>query len=182
MPHARIGDTPASRLVLLDTGETLVGFQRVAAGSDEIDHIIEIGSRKTRIGRGGQHFAIKLIGHEWLAAGPSKDVLRQHIQRAGAQRRGILGVFADGVDRNAAFQHLEAIGRYQHRARGFIEAMIGAADPLHQPRGAFRRTDIDDQIDIAPVDAKIERGGAHHTAQPSARHRLFDLAALCDVQ
>src|SRR5207248_6372615 len=73
LPHPRIGDTPASRLVLLDTGEALIGFQRVATGSDEIDHIIEIGSRKTRIGRGGQHFAIKLIGDEWLTARSPKD-------------------------------------------------------------------------------------------------------------
>ena len=81
-----------------------------------------------------------------------------------------------------AFQHLEAIGRHQHRARGFVDAVIGAADPLHQPRGALGRADIDDEIDVAPVDAEIERRGADHAAQFARRHRVLDLAALGDVE
>ena len=60
--------------------------------------------------------------------------------------------------------------------------MIGAADALHQPRGALRRADIDDEIDVAPVDAEIERGGADHAAQFARRHRVLDLAALRDVE
>ena len=60
--------------------------------------------------------------------------------------------------------------------------MIGAADALQQPRGALRRADIDDEIDVAPVDAEIERGGADHRAQAAGRHRLLDLAALRDVE
>jgi hypothetical protein len=35
--------------------------------------------------------------------------------------------------------------------------VIGAADALHDPRSALRRADIDDEIDIASVDAEIER-------------------------
>ena len=56
LPHPRIGDAPAAGLVLLDAREALVGFQRIAAGGDEIDHVVEIGPRQARIGRGGQHF------------------------------------------------------------------------------------------------------------------------------
>ena len=48
LPHPRIGDAPAPLLVLLDARETLVGFQRVAAGGDEIDDVVEIGSRQVR--------------------------------------------------------------------------------------------------------------------------------------
>ena len=60
--------------------------------------------------------------------------------------------------------------------------MVGAADPLHQARGALGRADIDDEIDVAPVDAEVERGGADHAAQLSRRHRVLDLAALGDVE
>ena len=109
-------------------------------------------------------------------------MLRQHVERAGAQRRGVLGIFIHRVDRHRAFQHLETVGRHQHGARGFVDAVIGAADSLHQPRGAFRRADIDDEIDIAPVDAEIERRSTDHAAQFSGRHRVLDLAALRDVE
>ena len=47
---------------------------------------------------------------------------------------------------------------------------------------ALRRADIDDEIDVAPVDAEIERGRAHHRAQFAGRHRVLDLAALRDIE
>ena len=48
LPHPRIGDAPAAILVLLDAREPFVGFQRVAAGGDEIDHVVEIGPGQIR--------------------------------------------------------------------------------------------------------------------------------------
>ena len=178
LPHPRIGDAPAALLVLLDAREALVGFQRVAAGGDEIDDVVEIGSRQRRIRRRCQHFRVEFVGQKRLAAGAAEHVLRQHVERAGAQRRRILRILGDRIDRDAAFQHLEAIGRDQHGARGFVEPVVGAADPLHQARGALGRADIDDEIDVAPIDAEVERGGADHAAQFSGRHRVLDLAAL----
>ena len=86
------------------------------------------------------------------------------------------------LERRLALQHLEAIGRNQHRLRRLVEPVIGAADALGQPRRALRRADIDDEIDIAPVDAEIERGGADHRLQPPGRHRRLDLAALRGVE
>ena len=60
--------------------------------------------------------------------------------------------------------------------------MIGTADALHQPRRALGRADIDDEIDVAPVDAEIERRGAHHGAQFAGGHGVLDLATLRDVE
>ena len=51
-----------------------------------------------------------------------------------------------------------------------------------QPRGALRGADVDDEIDLAPVDAEIERGGRDHGAQAARRHRVLDAAALPDVE
>ena len=121
LPHLRIGDAPAPLLVLLDARKAFVGLQRIAAGGDEIDHVVEIGARQRRIGRGGPHLVIELVGEKRLAAGAAQHVLRQHVERAGAQRRRVLRILGDRIDRDAAFQHLEAVGRHQHRARGFVE-------------------------------------------------------------
>ena len=97
-------------------------------------------------------------------------------------RRRVLRLGGDGIERGGAFQHLEAVGRDQHAARRLVHAVVGAADALQQPRGALRRADIDHEIDVAPVDAEVERRGADHRAQPPDRHRLLDLAALRHVE
>jgi hypothetical protein len=45
-------------------------------------------------------------------------VLRQHVERADAQRRRVLRSSRDRIDRGAAFQHLEAVGRHEHAVDG----------------------------------------------------------------
>ena len=135
-----------------------------------------------RVGRGGRHFSVEVIGQKRHAAGAAEHMLRQHVERAGAQRRRVLRVRGDRVDRGAAFQHLEAIGRHQHALRGLVHAVVGAADALQQARSAFRRADIDDEIDVAPVDAEIERRGARPRRAAGRRHRVLDPAALADIE
>ena len=109
-------------------------------------------------------------------------MLGQHVERADARGRRVLRILGDRTERGGAFQHLEAVGRNQHAFRGLVHAVIGAADALQKPRSALRRADIDHEIDVAPVDAEIERGGGDHRAQPADRHRGLDLAALRDIE
>ena len=49
-------------------------------------------------------------------------------------------------------------------------------------RGALRRADIDDEIDVAPVDAEVERRGTDYGAQAIVGHRRLHLAALGGVE
>ena len=177
-----MGNTPAVILTAPDLGEALVGLERVAAGGDEIDRRVEIGARQSRIGRGGAHFVVEFIGEKRLADRAAENVLRQHVERAGAQRRRILGILGDGVDRRAAFEHLEAVGRHQHGFRGLIEPVVGAPDALQETRTALGRPDINDQIDVAPVDAQIKRRRAHHRAQLAPRHGVLDFAPLRHIE
>ena len=41
---------------------------------------------------------------------------------------------------------------------------------------------VHDKVDIAPVDAEIERRGADHGLEAACRHRRLDLAALLGVE
>jgi hypothetical protein len=52
---------------------------------------------------------------------------------------------------------------------------------LHQPRAAFRRADLDDEIVFAPLDAEIDRRGADHRAKIAGGHRRLDLAPMFNV-
>ena len=122
--------------------------------------------------------AIERIRIERRRAGAAQNMLRQHVEPALAQPVAVEFAGHHRIARRFAFQHLEAVRRHQQRLRRLVEPMIGAADALHQPRGAFRRADADHLIHRAPVDAEIERRGADHRAQIALRHRAFDLAAL----
>ena len=56
--------------------------------------------------------------------------------------------------------------------------MVGPADPLDQPLDVLGRTDLDHQINIAPVDAQIERAGTDDRTQRACDHCGLDLFAL----
>jgi hypothetical protein len=85
-------------------------------------------------------------------------------------------------ERRLALDHLEAVRRHEQRLARLFEPVIGAANALGEPACALRRADIDDEIDIAPVDAEVECGGAHHGAELPRHHRRLDLAPLADIK
>ena len=109
-------------------------------------------------------------------------MLGKRIERAGPHRRGILRALRRRFERRLALDHLEAVGRHQERRARLVEPVISAADTLSEPAGAFGRANIDDEIDIAPVDAEIERRGAHHGAELALHHGRLDLAPLRHVE
>jgi hypothetical protein len=87
-------------------------------------------------------------------------VLGQHVEAGRPRRIAVELARLDGLERRQRFQHLEAVGRRDHGAAGLVEPMVGAADPLHQAAHALGRAHLDHQVDVAPVDAEIERGVA----------------------
>ena len=87
----------------------------------------------------------------------------------------------DRVERGARLEIFEAVAGDEDRLARLVEPVVGAADPLQQPRRALGRAHLDDQVDIAPVDAEIEAGGADQAAQPPVGHRRLDLAPRLDA-
>ena len=66
--------------------------------------------------------------------------------------------------------------------RRLVEPVVGAADPLQQARAALGRAHLDDEVDVAPVDAEVEAGGRDQPAQLARGHRRLDLAPRLDRQ
>ena len=60
--------------------------------------------------------------------------------------------------------------------------MIGTADPLKQTRRPLGRAHLDDTIDTAPIDAKVEAGGADQRAQAPVAHCRFHAPPRLDVE
>ena len=109
-------------------------------------------------------------------------MLGQHVERARPRGRRVLRALFRRFEGCLAFHHLEAVGRHQQRLARLVQPVIGAADALRQPACALRRADIDDEIDLAPVDAEIERRGADHGAELALHHRRLDFPPLRHVE
>ena len=95
-------------------------------------------------------------------------MLRQDIERAHAVQVRILHTGLCRIDRCKGFEHLETVGGNQDCLGDFIEPVICATDALNEAARPLGRTDVDDQIDVAPVDAKVECRSRHDRAQGPA--------------
>ena len=84
-------------------------------------------------------------------------MLRQDIKPAGMIIRIIENPLVDIRERRHAFKHFKAIGGNQNGFRGAIKPMPRTPNPLQQTRRAFGRANLNHQIDIPPIDAKIKR-------------------------
>ena len=109
-------------------------------------------------------------------------MLSQNIEPAAYSVRTVKFAGIDGFLGGAAFQDFEPVGGHEKRAGGFVQPVIGPANPLNEAGGAFRCAKLDDEVDITPVNAEIERGGADHGFEASGSHGGLDLAALFDIE
>ena len=156
----------------------VIGFQRVAAGGDEIETGVEFLFGYSSIGASGGDFAVEVFGVERACAGGGEDVLAKDIPWPRSARFSVERVGADGIEGGLTLHHLEAVGGDEEGLGRGVVAVVGTADPLHEAFHVFRCADLDHQIDIAPVDSEVERAGADHGAQRPGGHRLFDAFAL----
>ena len=160
----------------------VIGAQGIAPGGGIVEAGIEIGAAQPGIGPGLPHFVEQVIRTERPRTGHDQDLLAQHVQRPRPARFSIQIMRPGGLQRGQTFHHLEAVGRHQPRLGRRVVAVVRPPDPLHQPLDVLGRANLDHQIDIAPVDAKVERAGADHGAQLPGRHRRLDLCALLPGQ
>ena len=179
---AAVRHPPAAILGLANLSETLVGAQRIAAVGHESDCRVELLAHQPDIGGRVGHLVVEFIRVEGCRAGHPENMLGQHIKRADALHGRVLHPVAGCQDSGPAFEHLEAVRRHQDGARGLIETVVGTADPLDETARPLGRPDIDTKVDIAPIDAEIERRGRHHGFQAAVRHGGFHLPALADVE
>ena len=91
-------------------------------------------------------------------------------------------VGGDGLARGLALQHLETVRRHEQGARGLVQSVVRATDPLDQPRAALGRGQLNDKVHRAPVDAEVEGSGADHRPKFAARHGRLDPAPLLHSQ
>ena len=103
-------------------------------------------------------------------------MLRQDIKTAFARHCAILFTGRDAFTGRFAFQHFKSVGRHQQGSRAFVKAVIGAANALSQATGPFRRADMYDLVNRAPINAQIQSRSTYDAAQVARRHRRLNFA------
>src|SRR6185437_16230752 len=67
----------------------------------------------------------------------------------------------NAVEQRDGFGEIVARERKETALGRAPDRMAGAADALQEGRDRARRTDLADEVDVADVDAELERGGRH---------------------
>ena len=81
----RMRQTPQAIAAQCQPVVAFIGAQRIAAGGNETQHLVEAGARQAGIGRGTANFDIDSFGIERRRRGQPEQMLRQHIEPAGAK-------------------------------------------------------------------------------------------------
>ena len=156
----------------------VIGPQSIAAGGTEIEAGVELGPGQAGIGADGFHLCKQGIGIERPGTGRDQDMLAQHVARAGALGIAVQIMGLCGLECSHAFHHFEPVGGHQQRLGRRVVAVVGPADALDQAFDVLRRADLNDQIDITPIDPQIERPGANDGPEFPGNHSTFNPFAL----
>ncbi len=105
------------------------------------------------------------------------DLLREHVQRILRNAEPVELAAMDAIDEGRAFHKLIARQRKQPPLGRAGNRMPGAPDTLQEIRDRARRTDLANQIDIADIDAKLERSRRHQRLQRAALQPLLRIQA-----
>ena len=175
--EARMADAPCAIGIPRQPGEAIISLQRIAARFDEMQHLRQHLARQSGIRRGTVDLRQQVRLAKRAGAGEAHDVLRQHVQRAGAEDVRVQLARLHRIQRGARLEIFEAVARYDQRLARLVQPVVGAADALEQARRSLGRAHLDHEIDIAPVHPQIQAGGADERAQPPVGHRRLNLAS-----
>src|SRR5579884_3707945 len=102
-------------------------------------------------------------------------MLSEHVERSGPESLRIELAVGDRIQRRPRLEIFEAVAGDDDALAWLIEPMVGPPDPLQQPRAAFGRAHLHDQIDVTPVDSEIEAGGRDEAAELPRSHCRLNL-------
>ena len=142
------------------------------------DHRREILARQRAIGPRAADQREQLVLAPFLRRHLGHDLLRQHVERLLQNGEPVELAAADAVDQRRAFHQLVAREREQPALGRARDRVPGSPDPLQERRDRARRAELADQVDLADVDAELERGGRHQRLELAVLEPLLGVEAL----
>ena len=139
---------------------------------------VEVLARESAIRPGAAHASNRAVLGPFLRRDLGDDLLRQHVERLLRDGQPIELAAAHAVEQRRAFDQVVARQREQPALRHAADRVAGAADALQEAGDRARRAELADQVDVADVDAELQRRGGHQHLQLAALQPLLGVEAL----
>jgi len=153
-----------------------------AAGGEAVrqhaHHRREILPRQRAVGGGAAHERIELVLVPFARGHFGDDLLGQHVERLLRDRELVELAAADAVEQRRAFHQLVTREREQPALGGAVDGMAGPPDALEEGRDRARRAELADEVDLADVDAQLERSRRHQRLELAVLEPLLGVEAL----
>ena len=139
--------------------------------------------RRNRCGQGrdttgAAHKCVQLVLVPFACGDLGHDLLREHVERLLGNRQTVELAAGDGIEQRRALDEVITRQREQPSLRRAVDRVPRAPDPLQEARDGTRRAELADQIDLADVDAELERGGRDQRLQRTALQTLLGIQPL----
>ena len=151
---------------------------RAEAVGQHVDDRREILPRQVAIRPGAPHQREQLVLAPLARGDLGDDLLRQHVERLLRDRETIELAAADAVEQRRALDQLVARQRKQPALRRAADRMARAADALQEAGDRARRAELADEVDVADVDAELERCRGHQRLQLAVLQPLLGVEPL----
>ena len=142
------------------------------------DDLGEFSRASVAIRPGAAHQREQLVLAPFPRRDLGDDLLRQHVERLLGDDEPVELAAAHAVEQRGAFDQLVARQRKQPALRRAADGVARAPDPLQEARDRARRAELADQIDLADIDAELERGGRDQRLELAALQALLGVEPL----
>jgi hypothetical protein len=129
--------------------------------------LLQIAVRVAALEKGEQRVLVPLLFRRRFR----HDLLGEHVERLVGHRDAVELALAHGLDHGRALDEIVAREREDPALRHAMMVCPGAADALQEGGDAVRRGDLAHEVDVADVDAELERGGGHQHLSCRSRSR-----------
>lgn len=158
--------------VAMDVGRARA-LPRGEALGQHAHHRVEFAAGELAVGMRAAHQRVQRVLVPLAAGHLGHDLLGQHVERLRRHHQCVQFAAAHAVEQGGAFDQVVAGGREQPRLRRAVDAVAGTAGALQERGDRARRAELADQVDLADVDAQLQRGGGHQHLELAALQSLL---------
>ncbi len=139
---------------------------------------IELLTSQRSIGPGPTHQRVQLFLVPFLSTDLRHQLLCEYVERLRRDAERVELARAYRSEQRGTFDQLVAAEWQQSSLGNAVYRMIGAAGALQEGGDGARRAELAHQLDIADVDAELQRRGCHQRTQSSALQSLLGIQTL----
>ena len=160
--------------VVVQVGAAAAAPGAVALGQ-HLHDLLELLQREVAIRLGQLAALVQLVERPFAAGRFGHELLGQRVQRLLRHADAVELAALHRVHQGGALQQVVERQRKQPPFRDRADRMAGTADPLQEGVHRTRRAELADQVDVADVDAQLERAGGDQRLQLARLQALLGL-------